>query len=1764
MAIFVRGQAYGNTVKQLTPQGWIEPDFALPVPTQQWCFVAVSMDAAAGTRRAYVIPLSNGAVTDAAGFAATLSWDTTYRLEDVSYVARPIGGSDTVRLADAFVVPRTMNDVEIADLYNTARTFSSLSQVLQTTTVETNTEGGFTTTVQQADGTSQQTVRDATDAVITTTTVEANADGGFTTTVQRNDGTSLETVRNATDEVLTTTTVETNTEGGFTTTVQQADGDSVQTVRDATDTVLRTTTVETDSGTTTTTVQRNDGTSEQTVSGASTFGNLTELRGGPLAHDGRAARHVTTDDVELPVQLPEDRNVTFAVVIWRGDTNGNARFFSSADATTMAMFIRGQVYGNTIKQLTPQGWIAPDSPGSLPVPTQQWCFVAVSMDATAGTRRAYVIPLSNGAVTDAGGFAATLGWDTSYRMGDELLYAARPVGGSAFFWLSDAFVVPRTPDDTDILGLYDAARTSASFGSGVQETTRVELNDEGGFTTTVQQADGTSLETVRDATDTVLKTTTVEANDEGGFTTTVQRVDGTSLATVRNATDEVLTTTTVETNTEGGFTTTVQQADGDSLETVRDASDTVLRTTTVETDSGTTTTTIQRNDGTSEQTVSGASTFGNLTELRGGPLEHDGRAARHVTTDDVELPVELPEDRNVTFAVVIWRGDTNGNARFFSSADATTMAMFIRGQVYGNTIKQLTPQGWIAPDSPGSLPVPTQQWCFVAVSMDATAGTRRAYVIPLSNGAVTEAGGFAATLGWDTSYRMGDELLYAARPVGGSAFFWLSDAFVVPRTLDDTEVLDLYDAARTSASLGSGVQETTRVELNQEGGFTTTIQQADGTSLETVRDATDAVLKTTTVQTNTEGGFTTTVQQADGTSLETVRDASDAVLTTTTVQTNTEGGFTTTVQQADGTSLETVRDASDAVLTTTTVQTNTEGGFTTTVQQADGTSLETVRDASDAVLTTTTVQTNTEGGFTTTVQQADGTSQQTVRDASDAVLTTTTVQTNTEGGFTTTVQQADGTSLETVRDASDAVLTTTTVQTNTEGGFTTTVQQADGTSLETVRDATDAVLTTTTVQTNTEGGFTTTVQQADGTSLETVRDATDAVLTTTTVQTNTEGGFTTTVQRNDGTSEQTVSGASTFGNLTELRGGPLEHDGRAARHVTTGDVELPVELPEDRNVTFAVVIWRGDTNGNARFFSSADATTMAMFIRGQVYGNTIKQLTPQGWIAPDSPGSLPVPTQQWCFVAVSMDATAGTRRAYVIPLSNGAVTDAGGFAATLGWDTSYRMGDELLYAARPVGGSAFFWLSDAFVVPRTLDDTDILDLYNAARTSASLGSGVTETTRVELNDEGGFTTTVEKADGTSVQTVRDATDAVLTTTTVQTNTEGGFTTTVQQADGTSVETVRDATDAVLTTTTVDLNSDGVLTTTVEQADGTSEQTVSGSGVGNHTELRGGPLEHDGRAARHVTTEDVELPVELPDDRNVTFAVVIWRGDTNGNARFFSSADATTMAMFIRGQVYGNTIKQLTPQGWIDPDSPGSLPVPTQQWCFVAVSMDATAGTRRAYVIPLSNGAVADAGAFAASLGWDTSYRMGDELLYAARPVGGSAFFWLSDAFVVPRTLDDAEILDLYDAARTSASFGTSGVLETTRVELNQEGGFTTTVEKADGTSLETVRDASDAVVTTTTVQTNTEGGFTTTVQQADGTSLETVRDASDAVVTTTTVQTNTEGGFTTTVQQADGTSLETVRDASDEVLTTTTVESNTQGDSPPPSNRPMVRPNRRW
>ena len=241
-----------------------------------------------------------------------------------------------------------------------------------------------------------------------------------------------------------------------------------------------------------------------------------------------------------------------------------------------------------------------------------------------------------------------------------------------------------------------------------------------------------------------------------------------------------------------------------------------------------------------------------------------------------------------------------------------------------------------------------------------------------------------------------------------------------------------------------------------------------------------------------------------------------------------------------------------------------------------------------------------------------------------------------------------------------------------------------------------------------------------------------------------------------------------------------------------------------------------------------------------------------------------------------------------------------------------------------------------------------------------------------------------------------------------------------------------------------------------------------------TEIRGGPLEHDGRAARHVTTDDVELPVELPDDRNVTFAVVIWRGDTNGNARFFSSADATTMAMFIRGQVYGNTIKQLTPQGWIAPDSPGSLPVPTQQWCFVAVSMDATAGSRRAYVIPLSNGAVADAGAFAATLGWDTSYRMGDELLYAARPVGGSAFFWLSDAFVVPRALDDADMLGLYDAARTSASFGTSGVLETTRVELNQEGGFTTTVEKVDGTSLETVRDASDAVVTTTTVQTNTE------------------------------------------------------------------------------------------
>ena len=141
--------------------------------------------------------------------------------------------------------------------------------------------------------------------------------------------------------------------------------------------------------------------------------------------------------------------------------------------------------------------------------------------------------------------------------------------------------------------------------------------------------------------------------------------------------------------------------------------------------------------------------------------------------------------------------------------------------------------------------------------------------------------------------------------------------------------------------------------------------------------------------------------------------------------------------------------------------------------------------------------------------------------------------------------------------------------------------------------------------------------------------------------------------------------------------------------------------------TLAAVIKRVGEPDNAILFNKA------IFIRNPHYWNTIKTHSVNSWLVPDFPNTHPTPVNEWRFVAVVFDRSAGTRRMYTIPLSftsEDQVTPEN-HKYTVNWDDPLNDYIAPITEVLTEGVSDYFHLSDAFMIPAALNDTDIFNLF---------------------------------------------------------------------------------------------------------------------------------------------------------------------------------------------------------------------------------------------------------------------------------------------------------------------------------------------------------------------------------------------------------------------------------------------------------------------
>jgi len=157
------------------------------------------------------------------------------------------GHNNKVYLASAFAWNKVLTLDEVIATYTLTKPNSS-SQVPGTPkliSAPDESNGEYTETVTNADGSTTITTKDANDVVlfVTQVSVPDESNGEYTETVTNNDGSTTVTTKDANDDMLYTKIVSVpDANGEYTETVTNADGSSVIQTKDANDVVLSTTT----------------------------------------------------------------------------------------------------------------------------------------------------------------------------------------------------------------------------------------------------------------------------------------------------------------------------------------------------------------------------------------------------------------------------------------------------------------------------------------------------------------------------------------------------------------------------------------------------------------------------------------------------------------------------------------------------------------------------------------------------------------------------------------------------------------------------------------------------------------------------------------------------------------------------------------------------------------------------------------------------------------------------------------------------------------------------------------------------------------------------------------------------------------------------------------------------------------------------------------------------------------------------------------------------------------------------------------------------------------------------------------------------------------------------------------------------------------------------------------------------------------------------------------------------------------------------------
>ena len=442
-------------------------------------------------------------------------------------------------------------------------------------------------------------------------------------------------------------------------------------------------------------------------------------------------------------------------------------------------------------------------------------------------------------------------------------------------------------------------------------------------------ADGSSTVTVTNAEGNVVSTTQVSAPDEssGTFTETTTNTDGSTTITTKDANDTVISSTT----------TSIPDANGEYTETVTNAVGVVTTTVFHPDGSRTESTTVAME---SDLFVNAYTNSTNGYTVPNTVVTIDGVDCwdcQGVGITNETTPVTLTGN---TMTVGFWgRVFYLENTILFKSNDADgfrTRFMY-KNRGTNRLTRSFHNGSWreVTVDPAATL----NSWEFIMMVYDGNQVT--SYIIPhdfdISQGIVENTHYSTETF---VGSPFGDNPITELVSTGHNNKVYLASAFAWNKVLTLDEVIATYTLTKpNSSSQVPGIPKLISAPNESNGEYTETVENADGSTTITTKDANDDVLFVTQVSVPDEsnGEYTETVTNTDGSTTITTKDANDVVLYTKIVSVpDANGTFTETVTNADGSSVIQTKDADDVVVSTTTksVPDPITGYYTETVTSA--------------------------------------------------------------------------------------------------------------------------------------------------------------------------------------------------------------------------------------------------------------------------------------------------------------------------------------------------------------------------------------------------------------------------------------------------------------------------------------------------------------------------------------------------------------------------------------------------------------------------------------------------------------------------------------------------------------------------------------------------------------------------------------------------------------------------------------------------------------